>query len=415
MTDKVTKLVDHYFREEYGKIVSYLTAKYGADHLAMAEDAVQEALLKAMQTWPFSAIPNNPSGWIATVASNKMIDHLRKKAKNRQADILSESYSEEAREPDMESIPDDMVKMMFACCHPTLSVEYQIILTLKILGGLSVKEIARALLKKEETVAKGYTRARKKFQQENIPLLLPPKAEIKKRLGTVLHIIYLLFNEGYKITEGHGLVKKELCDEAIRLNGILLANEACNTPATNALMSLMYFHASRFEARTDTLGRLITLENQDRKAWNQHYIEQGISYLERATTGAFLNSYYLQAAISGLHCRAARYADTRWTEILQLYDILIRINPTPVARLNRVVVLAKARSVDEALSNLEEIEKKEPFVRENHLYYAIKGDLLSEKGQHSAARKALLQAVALAKNHTEREYLKRKLEENHKD
>ncbi len=201
MSEQVTKLVDHYFREEYGKAVSYLTAKYGSQHLDLAEDSVQEALYKAMQTWPYAQIPKNPSGWIVTVASNKMIDHFRKTSRVDNSDHIPDRLVE-TQDLDLESIQDDVVKMMFACCHPSLSAEYQIILTLKILGGLSIREISRGLLKKEETVAKSYTRAKKKFQEEGIQLVLPSQAEIKSRLRTVLHVIYLLFNEGYKTTEG---------------------------------------------------------------------------------------------------------------------------------------------------------------------------------------------------------------------
>ncbi|MEQ6121835.1 sigma-70 family RNA polymerase sigma factor [Reichenbachiella sp. MALMAid0571] len=408
MSDQVTSLVDHYFRNEYGNAVSYLTAKFGKQHLELAEDAVQEALFKAMKNWSYSKVPNNPSGWIVTVASNKMIDHLRR------ATRLEESNATDPepvvhQEIDLESIQDDVVKMMFACCHPSLSTEHQIILTLKILGGLSVKEIARALLKKEETIAKSYTRAKQKFKNENIQLELPQPVEIKNRLSTVLHIIYLLFNEGYKTTNGNELLKKDLCQEAIRLNGILLENNDCNTSIANALMALMYFHSSRFDARVDKEGYLITLEFQNRSLWNQNYIQKGIEYLEKATKGAFINEFYLQATISGLHCEAKHYDETKWSDILELYDTLTRLNPSPVVKLNRIVALGKAKSPNDALKELKQLETN-PQIENHYLYYAIKGEFLIESGSLKEGKQATLKAISLTNNTAEKQYLMKKLE-----
>ncbi|MFY0650835.1 MAG: sigma-70 family RNA polymerase sigma factor [Cyclobacteriaceae bacterium] len=409
MADNFNSLIDHYFREEYGKVVSFLTSKYGTQHLELVEDSVQEALIKAVQTWPYAKAPSNPSGWIVKVASNKMIDHFRKASRVDSAEVIPDKPAD-ATEIDLESIKDDVVKMMFACCHPTLSTEHQIILILKILGGLSVKEISRALLKKEETIAKSYTRAKAKFQKENIRLELPSASEIKSRLNTVLKVIYLLFNEGYKSTLGDDLVKRELCDEAIRLNAILLDNDDCNISMTNALMALMYFHSARFEARVDGDGKLVTLEFQNRGKWNTASIDKGKVYLQEATRGAFMNEFYIQATISGLHCEAKTYDETNWSEILELYDLMIRLNPSPIIKLNRVVAESKVKSPAEALESLELLASNDQLTG-HYLFHAIKGDLLIDTGKVKAGREATLKAMSLTNNSAEKEYLRSKIEE----
>lgn len=404
---KTSQLVDHFFRTEYGKVVSHLTSKFGGSNLELAEDSVQEALVKAMQTWPYSQIPDNPTGWILKVARNKMIDQLRRnqKTNNQEVPERGEAMNEDLS---LESINDDMIRMMFACCHPSLSQEYQIILTLKILGGLSIREISSSLLKKEETVAKAYTRAKKKFKKDEIKLLLPPANEIENRLDMVLKIIYLLFNEGYKSAEGEKLIRNELCEDAIRLNRVLLESEICNTPAANALIALMHFHTSRFAARTDATGNAITLENQDRSKWDQKLIEQGLVYLDQASVEGTINEYLIQAAISATHCRAETFEVTDWENILVLYDLQLQINPSPIVELNRVVALEKVHG---SLLGVKEIERLEAtqFFDEYYLFFAIKSEMLQKLGSTDDARLALEKAIALAKNEKEIAYLTRKL------
>lgn len=401
------QLVDHFFRTEYGKVVSHLTSKFGASNLELAEDSVQEALIKAMQTWPYSQIPDNPTGWILRVARNKMIDHLRrdKKINNQEVPERAEEMKEDLS---LESINDDMVRMMFACCHPSLSQEYQIILTLKILGGLSIREISSSLLKKEETVAKAYTRAKKKFKKDEIKLLLPPAHEIEKRLEMVLKIIYLLFNEGYKSAEGETLIRKELCEDAIRLNKVLVNSEICNTPSANALMALMHFHASRFEARTDSEGNVISLEDQDRLKWDSKLIDTGLDYLNAASAEEEINEYLIQAAISATHCRAATFEDTDWNNILSLYDLQLQLTPNPIVELNRVVALEKVHG---PLLGLKEIERLETtqFFDEYYLFYAIKSEILQRIGNNEEAFEALEKAISLTKNEKEKTFLIKKL------
>jgi len=403
------QLVDHFFRTEYGKVVSHLTNRFGSTHLELAEDCVQESLMKAMQSWPYSQVPDNPTGWILRVAGNKMIDQLRRAQKTSDEEI-PEGMEEFKDNISFESINDDVVRMLFACCHPSLSSEYQIILTLKILGGLSVREISTALLKKEETIAKSYTRAKKKFRDQEIKLILPPANEIEKRLEIVVKIIYLLFNEGYKSAEGENLIRTELTKEAIRLNQILLESEICDTPTVNALMALMLFHSSRFDARVDEDGNLINLEDQDREKWDQEQIDQGLQYLERASDTEEMNEYLIQAAISANHCRAATFADTNWGNILRLYDLQLQLSKNPIVELNRIVPLEKVHGSLLALKEIERLEITQSF-DDYYLFYAIKAQVLENLGDLETCKTSLQKALTLVKNEKEKEYLGQKLKD----
>lgn len=404
---KVDQLIDHFFRTEYGKAVSHLTSRFGTGNIELAEDAVQDTLIKAMQTWPYAQVPDNPTGWILRVAGNKMIDHLRREQKQSKESIpeVSEEFMDDIPLTD---INDDMIRMIFACCHPTLSPEYQIILTLKILGGLSIREISTTLLKKEETVAKAYTRAKKKFKKDEINLTLPPANEIEQRLEMVLKIIYLLFNEGYKSAEGSNLIREDLCREAVRLNHVLLDSEICNTPSANALMALMCFHISRFSARVDESGEIISLEHQDRTKWDQELISKGRSYLNNASNAQEVNDYIIQAGISSHHCSASSFEETNWGEILRLYDLQYQINPSPVIRLNRIVPMERVHGSMLAYAELEELEET-GFFDTYYLFYAIKGGILQNLGEIDESIAALKKAISLTKNEREVTYLEKKL------
>ncbi len=405
---EVPQLVDHFFRNEYGKAVSHLTNKFGSMHLDLAEDAVQEALIRAMQTWSFGNIPENPTGWIIRVSHNKLIDHLRRSDKIDYAENLPEYKASEEANLEEGEFNDDIIKMMFACANHQLSIEYQIILILKILCGLSVKEISSALLKKEETTAKSYTRAKKKFKQENLALVLPNKREIKDRLEVVLKAIYLLFNEGYKRTEGDDLISKDLCLEAMRLNDILLQNQLTNTASSRSIMALMCFQVARFESRTKSDGSLIPFPEQDRSMWNKHMIRLGNQYLSSIAKADIYNEYFLQAAISGFHCNADSYENTPWKSILQMYDLLYEISPNPMIALNRVVPIHQVNGPLEAMKVLESL-KNERQVNDHYLFYAIKADLETALGKYSDAKVSLHAAVEKTKNQNEKDYLLQKL------
>jgi len=321
---------------------------------------------------------------------------------------VPEKSEEVNDEISLDTMNDDMVRMMFACCHPSLSSEYQIILTLKILGGLSVREIASALVKKEETIAKGYTRAKKKFKVEEINLQLPPANEIESRLNMVLKIIYLLFNERYKAAEGPELIREDLCEEAIRLNKVLLDNEICNTPAANGLMSMMLFQVARFPARVNAKGQIISLEDQDRSLWNRELINLGLEYLERASDTEEMSEYVIQAAISAVHCQSRSFEETNWNNILNMYDLHLKLNNNPIIELNRIIPLQKVHGSLLAFKEMERLEAT-GFFEEYYLFYAIKAKILEDIGDTDTCRKTYEQALKFAKNEKEKTYLADKI------
>lgn len=403
---RISELTDHFFRNEFGKTVAYLTGKFGPSYLTEAEDAVQEALIKAMQSWPYGRLPNNPTGWIVTVAHNKLIDQIRRRQKVYYTTNLPEESSQ-VPEISEAYFQDEIIKLMFACCNPRLSPEYQIVLTLRLLGGLSVKEIASALLKKEETIAKALTRAKKKFQQENLSLDIPTTEEIQPRLQRVLKVIYLLFNEGYKSSGGDKLIRRDTCEEAMRLNHILLEKASTNTEWSRSLMALMHFQVSRFDARTNDIGEGISLEHQARDKWDQQHILLGNRYLCTIENG-LNNPYFLQAAISGIHANAPSYKETAWPDILKLYDHLYRIQPNPIVALNRIIPLSMVEGPKAALAQLQKLESEKCLVK-NHLVPATKAELHLQMNEPDIARKLLSDAAIITDNSTERAFLIKKM------
>ncbi|MFZ1805831.1 MAG: sigma-70 family RNA polymerase sigma factor [Cyclobacteriaceae bacterium] len=411
MHKKETSLVvDHFFRHEYGRVTAFLVRKFGADHLELVEDAVQESLYKAVKLWPFSGIPQNPSGWITRSAQNKLIDDLRRiqRFDQKAKIILDETVKEEL--PDdvrlQTELKDDLLKMMFACCRPEISEEYQIILVLKILCGFGNQEIALALFKSEEAVAKAYLRSKQKLKETSFLEQVPTGHELNHRLENLLRIIYLLFNEGYKASHGQLLVRKELCFEAIRLTSHILDHASLPSHHANSLMALMHFQASRFESRISEDGVLLTLEEQDRGKWDRELIAKGMRYLDKAAEANVISEYYLQAGIAAMHCFAQDFESTSWKNILRLYDLLLKINPSKIISLNRVVASAKVNGAQVALNELEKLadEKLEAF----YLFHAIQADLFKELTQLDKARASYLKASSLADNELERNYLNKK-------
>lgn len=405
--------MDHFFRHEYGKVMAYLIRKFGADHIELIEDAVQESLYKAMQLWPFSSIPENPSGWITRTAQNKLIDDLRRVQRFDQKSKLILSEVEKQAMPDevhlQNELKDDLLRMMFACCRPEINEEYQIILALKILCGFSNREIAQSLFKSEDAVAKAYLRSKEKLKETGFILSVPSGYELNQRLENLLRIIYLLFNEGYKASHGTSLIRKDLCFEAIRLTKHMLEHPALPNHHVNALMALMHFQASRFESRISEDGALLTLKEQDRGKWDRKLIAEGLQYLDKATEANVVSEYYLQASIAGVHCFSSDFESTDWKSILSLYNLLQKINPSIIVSLNRIVALAKSEGPANALIELEKLdsEKLESF----YLYHAIKADILSELNHRDGAREAYLKAATLADNQPEQVYLYKKANE----
>ncbi|MEL6538225.1 MAG: DUF6596 domain-containing protein, partial [Bacteroidota bacterium] len=313
----------------------------------------------------------------------------------------------EAEELD-EELADDTLRMMFACCHPSLRDDYQVLLTLKILCGLNNREVARALLKKEETIAKGYTRARQQLRERNIELIVPLGAGLGGRLNQVLKVLYLLFNEGYTASEGGDLMRLDLCAEAIRLAELILENPLLRKPQVHGLLALMLFQVSRFPARQDDEGKLLTLEEQDRSLWDQRLICQAHGHLQTASAFGQVHDYILQAAMAGVHALAPTFESTNWEALLGIYNAQIRLNPNPVIRLNRVVVVQKVHGSAAALHELDSLSEI-PALQDYYLLYAIRAEALRELGIGDMARENLQRALTLTRNDSERAFLEEKL------
>jgi RNA polymerase sigma-70 factor (ECF subfamily) len=410
---ELNKLVGHLFRHEAGRMAAVLTRLLGFNAFDLAEDIVQDSLLQAMSVWRYKGIPENPSAWLYTVARRRALDSLRQKkthdhhhgrirAALQSEWTLSTTVNRMFRETEIE---DSQLRMIFACCHPSIPYDSQIALTLKALCGLSVREIAHSFLTREETIAKRIYRAREKIREEKVELDLPPPATIPGRLDAVLHTLYLLFNEGYNATAGEQLIRDDLCEEAMRLMLLLTNNPVTATPASCALLSLMCFQASRSEARVDKEGGIILLRDQDRLKWNADLIEKGKYFLEIAGDGAPVTEYHLEAAIAGCHADAASFEATDWSTILKLYEILSRIRPDPIIEMNKAIALGYTSSIQEGLDALKKINQLE----NHHLYHATVGDFCLILGDHASAQQSYHKALALCTSGPDRKLLEKKL------
>ncbi len=403
--------IEHLFRHEYGKIVSALTNKYSSQKIDLIEDAVCGSLEKAMQVWGYQYIPDNPSAWIYRVANNSIIDQLRRNSKSVDYEFPEDFATQEIDVDETaitSGLKDGQLKMIFACCHPQLTTVEQIMLSLKLIGGLSVSEIANALMKKNDAVKKAITRAKQKFKEIIGYPDIPNYNELDQRLHAVLKIIYLIFNEGYKATEGKNLIKKDVCFEAIRLAELLTENEKCNVSELNALLALMYFNTARFDARIGSEGEMITLEFQDRSKWDERLIVTALNYIHESSKDEKVTTYHLEAAITFTHMTANSYPETDWKMILSLYDALINLNDSPFTALNRIVAIIKVKGYKEAKSELEKIEEKYNLT-DNYLFHSIKGNIEFLSGNKELARICFEKAMKLSKNKIEKEFLEKKL------
>jgi RNA polymerase sigma factor (sigma-70 family) len=382
--------------------------------LQLAEDVVQEALVRALQTWPYRGVPDNPAAWLTQAAKNLALDHLRREQRwnTKQDDIAAEHHRWLATPVDEshDSFADDTLRMMFVCFHPQLSTEAQTALALRTLCGLSPAEIGAAFLTSEAAIAKRLVRARQLIRDLALPFVLPEPAELPQRLDGVLGTLYLLFNEGYKASSGERLVREDLCHEAIRLTTLLAGNTATQAPRTFALLALMLLNGARLTARTDDAGNLLRLHEQDRAAWNQTMIQRGIQCLGHAAKGDVISEYHLEAGIAACHSTAPDDARTNWPRILALFDQLITLTSSPVAAMNRAVAVARVHGPQAGLAALEVIADRRKL-ESYHLFHVIRGTFAAELGQQAAALAHFRRAESLATLPAERDFIARRVRE----
>jgi len=416
-TKEVRPVVDHLFRYESGKLVSVLTRIFGTHNLELAEDVVQETLIKAMENWKINGVPANPSAWLFTAARNKALDVIRRERHHKEfaaevSPLLKSEYSagETLRELINENdIEDEQLRMMFVCCHPSVAEEAQVALILKTLCGFSVAEIARAFLTNEETIGKRLYRARQQFREEKIAFAIPAADELHSRTGNVLVAVYLLFNEGYNSTHHDSLIRDDLVEEALRLGKMLADHPLTRKPETLALLALLCFQSARVYSRVDNEGNLLSLSEQDRSQWNQELIERGAAYLRTASQGDAVSAYHLQAAIAYEHCSSKQFSETDWQKILQLYDWLYQIKPDPLIALNRLIAFGEVHGPAAAQKESHELPDKD-ILKNYYLYPAAMGEWCLKTGDHFKAKEYFSQALKLSGSQREKKFLEKKME-----
>jgi RNA polymerase sigma-70 factor (ECF subfamily) len=403
--------VESVYRSDWARIVAALIRLTG--DFEMAEESAQEAFAAAVDQWRAAGVPDFPRAWIIQTARHKAIDRIRRQVRFKQTvesqlSALSPAFEEPSY--DETEIPDERLRLFFTCCHPALAIEAQVALTLRTLGGLTTDEIARAFLVPSATMAQRLVRAQRKIRDARIPYTVPGTQEMPERLGAVLTVLYLVFNEGYAATRGEPLLRTDLCAEAIRLCRVVRTLLAPQPPAeATALLALMLLHDSRRHARLDDAGDLVTLEQQDRSRWDHGQIAEALPLVEEALQSGPA-PYAVQAAIAALHCRAARAEDTDWRQILALYHVLAGLQPSPVVSLNRAVAVAMVQGPEPALALLDVLAASGDL-EDYHLLHSARADLLRRAGLLRDAAQSYARALALVTNESERRFLERRLRE----
>jgi len=406
-------MVDHLFRHESGKMVAVLTRVFGFANMEQAEDIVQDTIIRALETWKFGKVPDNPQAWLYRTAKNKAIDLIRRqkvkhKIESEIAPLLKSEYTLVPSMNDMfreNEIKDSQLRMMFACCHPSITIESQLTLMLKTLCGLSTREIGNAFLTTEDTIQKRLYRTKEKIKEEHISLDYPGADVMQARLDTVLKALYLLFNEGYNSSHPEKLIREDLCEEAIRLTILLTENSKTNQPHTNALLALMCYQASRFGARLDDKGFIVLLKDQERMHWNKFLIDRGNEYLVRSADENAVHDYHIEAAIASAHANAKSYELTDWKIILQLYNSLFSRTQNPMVAINMCIVLGEVEGYEKAVSELKKIKN----FNNNCYYNTSLGEMHLKSGDKAGAIKCFQHALELTSSNAEIELIRRKI------
>jgi RNA polymerase sigma-70 factor (ECF subfamily) len=402
-------MLEHLFRHQSSRILAHLTRLLGPTYLELAEEAVQQAMLRALEMWPHQGLPENAAAWLYRVAHNAAIDGVRRDriGSEKSAAFVAALYQSATITPDdvyLEAqLRDDELRLVFMCCHPEIPRESRVVLSLKVAGGFNVREIARAFLAEDAAIAQKLVRARRQIREQALTLDMPHGAELNERLDSVLDVIYLMFNEGYAAHEGEDLIRTDLCFEALRL-GRLIAFSSIATPKVNALMAVMALQAARLPARIDEAGDLILLEDQDRSRWDQELIAVGFHHFDKAIAGDEVSEYHVQAAIAATHARGVE-----WPVILELYEQLFAMNPSPVVALNRAVAIARVRGAAEALESIEPLGN-DPKLRGYYLFLAVRGHLLLDLGRRAEAAACFQEALRCRCSEPEKRFLRRRIQ-----
>lgn len=415
--NSVNELVDHLFRHYSGQMVSVLVRLFGFEKIDLIEDAIQDSLVCALKQWAYKGVPDNPRAWLIEVSKNRIIDRLRRQ-KNFEipAEDLEEAFSFlQIFEPAdsirfANEVGENLLRMMFTCCHPAISPDSQVALTLKTVSGFSRSEIAHTFLSQEEAIAKMLRRAKQKLQKLKVKLEMPEPAKLSKRLDSVLKVLYLIFNEGYSVSKGENLIRTDLCHEAIRLGCLLANHPLTNLPKTHALLALFFFQAARLTTRLDENGDILLLSEQNRLLWDRKMINQGLHHFRKSAAGEELSDYHLEAEIASFHTLAKDYESTEWANILNCYESLLKRRNSPVVALNKVIALVKVEDEEKGLEELNKFQKNHKL-RNYFPFYLTLGELQFGTGRNTAALDSYRKAFDLTSNESVRRFLSRKIRE----